>query len=111
MAGALLGRALYRAAGARAWDGPMGTWLARRSAARRWLPTGGQEWGLVPAAGRFTGAFHVLRLLCGGLRGVAGARTRAERDAHPWACTACGGPGACWAWRTPSPEQPGLACC
>ena len=84
-------------------------WFLRRSAGRRWLPTLVEEWRLLPAAGAFGPAFHVLRALCGGLRGPAGARSTADRCGNPWRCDACGRPGAKWAWRTPGPATPGLA--
>ena len=104
-----LARALYCGLWADRWERKAEAWLLRRSAGRRWLPTGGEEWRLLPAAGTYGPAFHVLRALCGGLRGPAGARSVVVRDGRPWCCSVCAASGARWAWRTPGPTVPGLA--
>ena len=106
-----LARALYRGLWADRWERKAEAWLLRRSAGRRWLSTGGDEWRWLPAAGTYGPAFHVLRALCGGLRGPAGARSVVVRDGRPWCCSVCAASGARWAWRTPGPTVPGLAFC
>lgn len=58
-------------------------WLRRRRAARRWMPTAGQEWALLRLASGFNEAFHVLRLLAGGLGCGGRARDRHSGPVPP----------------------------
>ena len=53
-------------------------WLATTAVRRRWLSAEGHEWRLAACAGSFTGSFHVLRLLAGGVRGAAQRRGRSH---------------------------------
>ena len=106
-----LARSLYRGLWAARWERRAELWFLGRSTGRRWLPTRGEEWRLLPALGSYGPAFHVLRALCGGLRGSAGARSANDRARYPWRCASCERPGVRWAWRTPNPTSPGLAFC
>lgn len=69
------------------WHAGPGTriqrWLRRRRAARRWMPTAGQEWALLRLASGFNEAFHVLRLLAGGLGCGGRARDRHSGPVPP----------------------------
>ena len=75
-------------------------WCRHHSEGRRWLPTGGGEWGLMASVRDPTAAFHILRLMGGGLRRAA--------KRHPWqarlpgACHGCGHAvqAICWTTRT-----------
>jgi len=86
-------------------------WLARRAARRRWLPSNGAEWRLPATAGRFHHAFHVLRLLLGGLRGEARSRSTSTRASAPWACSSCRSPEVRWALSTPCTDTGGVGWC
>ena len=88
----------------------MTQWLLRRSAARRWMPSGGAEWTLLEGA-TFNRAFHVLRLLMGGLGHGPRRRSAAERDAFPRACQECGAAEVRWSYLTPGPHGPGIGFC
>ena len=107
----LLARSLYCALWATRWELRAEHWFLGRSTGRRWLPTRGEEWRLLPAIASYGPAFHVLRALCGGLRGPAGARSAGDRARCPWRCASCDQPSVRWAWRTPSLVAPGLAFC
>ena len=81
------------------------------SARRRWAPTDGREWAAVSACRKCGEAFHVLRVLAGGLRGAAGTRPEATRRAYPRRCAgACPNPVA-HSWITPGPTHPGVGWC
>ena len=102
------GGAFYRATWW-AWHGAAGrAWFRRRSALRRWLPTDGDEWQLLAACRRFTQAWHVVKLLAGGLRGPARQRERAGWPGHR--CADCGEAAQLVA-RTAGRDQDGLAYC
>ena len=49
-------------------------WLARTGTRRRWLAAGGHAWRLVGRARSFNAAYHMLKLLAGGIRGRAQGR-------------------------------------
>eukprot|EP00969_Alexandrium_andersonii_P290268 12830360-Alexandrium_andersonii.AAC.1 len=110
-----LGPALYRGAWRALYEARYGQWLARRASSRRWLPAGHGAWDLLGAAGSWTEAFHVGRVLCSGLPPDGAKRSAAERLAAPRRCHACGSPPA-WAASTPTVEggllaRPGWAVC
>ncbi len=65
-------------------------WLAGKIVRRRWLPAAGEEWNLLPLFGGFMEAFHILRLLAGGLGRAAGLRTAETHTLHPKQCAVCG---------------------
>ena len=58
-------------------------WQTKRSANRRWWITGGEEWAVLGACATFTSAYHVLRLLAGGLHSGTGVRDKTDRQSHP----------------------------
>eukprot|EP00969_Alexandrium_andersonii_P173876 7686242-Alexandrium_andersonii.AAC.1 len=57
----------------------------------------------LPAAGSWTEAFHVGRVLCSGSPSDGGKRSSVERVAAPRCCYACGSHPV-WAARTPTIE-------
>ena len=76
------------------------------------LPLGGQECGLVRAASSYTQAYHVMRTMAGGLLGVSGLRSSADKRARPRRCSVCGHPHVAWAWTTTTSEvHPGKEWC
>ena len=85
-------------------------WCKERSSGRRWLPTQGEEWGLIAHCASFTAAHHTLRLLAGGLGHGARTRDKSVRGRCPRKCVRCEGAVAV-AWLTPHPDAPGLAWC
>ena len=76
------GAALYAAAWMTRHGAASARWRRARSAARRWMATNGNEWELLRGA-RFAEAFHVARVLAGGLRGGAGRRSNQDREGFP----------------------------
>ena len=84
-------------------------WLNRTSRTRAWWPTQGHEWRLIAASGRSGTAFHVLKVLAGGVRGTAGTRSAAARRAHRRRCLACHALDPCWVWTTPCEAADGVA--
>ena len=96
-----IGAALHTCLWHRAHGDSFTAVLRARSLARRWLPTDGEEWWLLPASRSFLVAFPVMRLLLGGVRGAAQMRTTDTRRAFPRACFRCGGSDVLWAWSTP----------
>ena len=86
-------------------------WSGQRSAGRRWLPLDGREWRLVKAATNYTPAYHVMRLMAGGLAGGASQRSTAGREARPRTCLRCGSLDVAWAWTTASKARAGKAWC
>ena len=107
----LCGPATYRLLAYCRYEGRLDAWLRRRSAQRRWLPTGGNEWRLLGCARDFTAGFHLFRLLAGGLRGTSGARDTATRREFPRTCAVCGAAPVAHAWHAPAPGAPGLGWC
>ena len=63
------GGALYRGAWRKQYETRARAWCQRRSGTRRWWRTDGAEWAALSECSTFTAAFHVLRLLAGGLGG------------------------------------------
>ena len=84
-------------------------WCRHHSACRRWLPTGGGEWGLLASIRDPTTAFHILRLMGGGLRGAAKRRPWQAR--LPGACHGCGHPELAICWTTRTLTHQGLGWC
>ncbi len=79
-------------------------WCRHRSERRRWLPTGGGEWGLLASIRDPTAAFHIIRLL--GLRGAAKRRPWQAR--LPGACHGCGHAVTAIRWTTRTQTHQGL---
>jgi len=104
------GGAVYAACWATRYERFAIRWLGQRTAARRWLPSDGREWEIVRGRS-FTQAFHVIRILAGGLRGQARSRPDNQRRQLRSTCTVCGTPDVAWTWVTPGPESQGLAWC
>eukprot|EP00972_Heterocapsa_arctica_P031016 4563034-Heterocapsa_arctica.AAC.1 len=89
--------------------------MLARSSGRRWWPTAGAEWSYLGQTRSFNAAYHVCRLLSGGVATSVACRPNAERKNFPRLCTAlrngvpCGAKSPRWAWRTPSVVQSGIA--
>ena len=109
-----LPRALLQALYTALWTATHGqqaySWFTMRSAARKWAPGLSAEWTLLSAAGSFTAAVHVLRLLTGALPGGARWRSRDTRTRCPKLCVQCGA-AARHVWTTPSDADAGLSWC
>ena len=84
-------------------------WCRHHSGGRRWLPTDGGEWGLLASIRDPTAAFHILRLMGGGLRGAA--KRRPWQDRPPGACHGCGHPDIAIWWTTRTRAHLGLGWC
>ena len=110
LSGRRTGGAVYAACWAARHERAAVRWLLQRTAARRWLPTDGREWEVVRGRS-FTQAFHVIRILAGGLRGGARSRPGNQRRQLRAACRVCGSPDVAWTWTTPGPGGAGLAWC
>ncbi len=54
------------------------------------MPTSEEECRLLHRARGYTEAFHLLRILAGGLSGAAALRTAETRIRYPLACANCG---------------------
>ncbi len=67
------------------------------------------EWALLTQATDPTAAFHILRLVGGGLRGPAKRRTWQSRA--PDHCHHCGAEGTSIRWAMRAQEHPGLGWC
>ena len=102
-------KAIYLALWAQLYRRPVLQWCRHHSGRRRWLPTGGEEWGKLASARDPTAAFHILRLLGGGLRGAA--KRRPWQDRLEDSCHGCGLPGVAIRWTTRTRLHLGLGWC
>ena len=80
--------------------------LQQHSAARRWFPTGGEEWWLLPASRSFYVAMLVLKVLASGHYSNARMRSLDERVLHRRTCFRCQTPAVIWTWCTPAAAAP-----
>ena len=69
----------------------------------------GGEWALLTHVADPTAAFHILRLVGGGIRGPAKRRT--WQSGAPDHCHHCGAEGTAIRWATRTQEHPGLGWC
>ena len=104
------GAAIYRVAWRVRHERALHAWLDRTAGRKRWLADDGHAWRLVGRAPSFNAAYHVLRLLAGGVRGRAQGRARAAR-VRPHHCAACDSPEVAVVWCSPGVEEDGVAWC